>query len=89
VRRPSYLPSGGNPFLLAELLAGLRDERLVRVEGGRAELVQQRLPDRISDSMRTVWHAGASRLVGSPSFGAAGFGRSSRFMAAVSMRGLG
>ncbi len=44
--------AGGSPFLLVELLAGLRDENLVRVKGGKAELVEQRVPDRISASMR-------------------------------------
>ncbi len=42
----------GSPFLLVELLSGLRDEGLVRVESGRAELVEWRLPDRVSHSMR-------------------------------------
>jgi DNA-binding CsgD family transcriptional regulator len=42
----------GNPFLLVELLAGLREEGLVRVESGRAELVEWRLPRRVSQSMR-------------------------------------
>ena len=43
---------GGNPFLLVELLSGLREEGLVRVESGRAELVEWRLPHRVSQSMR-------------------------------------
>ncbi len=42
----------GNPFLLVELLSGLREEGLVRVESGRAELVEWRLPHRVSQSMR-------------------------------------
>ncbi len=42
----------GSPFLLVELLSGLREEGLVRVESGRAELVEWRLPDRVSQSMR-------------------------------------
>ncbi len=42
----------GNPFLLVELLSGLREERLVRVDSGRAELVEWRLPHRVSQSMR-------------------------------------
>jgi DNA-binding CsgD family transcriptional regulator len=42
----------GSPFLLVELLTGLREEGLVRVEAGRAELVEWRLPDRVSKSMR-------------------------------------
>jgi DNA-binding CsgD family transcriptional regulator len=44
--------AGGNPFLLVELLSGLREEGLVRVESGRAELVEPRLPHRVSESMR-------------------------------------
>ncbi len=43
---------GGSPFLLVELLSGLREEGLVRVESGRAELVEWRLPHRVSQSMR-------------------------------------
>jgi DNA-binding CsgD family transcriptional regulator len=43
---------GGSPFLLVELLSGLREEGLVRVESGRAELVEWRLPYRVSESMR-------------------------------------
>jgi DNA-binding CsgD family transcriptional regulator len=44
--------AGGSPYLLVELFAGLREEELVRVEAGRAELVEPRLPRRVSDSMR-------------------------------------
>ena len=44
--------AGGNPFLLAELLEGLREENLVRVESGQATLTDYRLPDRVSTSMR-------------------------------------
>ncbi|MGH7877318.1 MAG: ATP-binding protein [Candidatus Dormibacteraceae bacterium] len=44
--------SAGSPFLLVELLSGLRDEGLVRVESGRAKLVELRLPQRVSQSMR-------------------------------------
>src|SRR4051794_12441021 len=43
----------GSPFFLVELLAGLRDEQLVRVDSGCAQLVDGRLPDRVRDSMRT------------------------------------
>jgi hypothetical protein len=39
------------PFLLMELLAGLRDEGLVRIEDGQAKLVEARLPHRVSDGM--------------------------------------
>jgi DNA-binding CsgD family transcriptional regulator len=44
--------AGGNPALLVELIGGLREEALVRVESGRAELVQSQLPRRVSDSVR-------------------------------------
>jgi hypothetical protein len=44
--------AGGNPFLLVELLEGLRQEELVRVESGRATLTDLRLPDRVRASMR-------------------------------------
>jgi DNA-binding CsgD family transcriptional regulator/DNA-binding IscR family transcriptional regulator len=42
----------GSPFLLVELLLGLREEGLVRVESGRAELMGARLPDRVRATMR-------------------------------------
>ncbi|HWF26388.1 MAG TPA: AAA family ATPase [Solirubrobacteraceae bacterium] len=44
--------AGGNPFLLVELLEGLRQEELVRVDSGRATLTAHRLPDRVRASMR-------------------------------------
>jgi hypothetical protein len=44
--------AAGSPFLLVELLSGLREEGLVRIESGRAELVESRLPHRVSESMR-------------------------------------
>jgi DNA-binding CsgD family transcriptional regulator len=44
--------SGGNPFLLVELLDGLREEGLVRVEHGRAELLDELLPTRVREGMR-------------------------------------
>jgi DNA-binding CsgD family transcriptional regulator len=44
--------AGGNPFLLVELLEGLRQEELVRVDSGHATLTDYRLPDRVSASMR-------------------------------------
>jgi DNA-binding CsgD family transcriptional regulator len=44
--------AGGNPFLLVELLEGLRQEELVRVDAGRATLTAYRLPDRVRASMR-------------------------------------
>jgi DNA-binding CsgD family transcriptional regulator/tetratricopeptide (TPR) repeat protein len=44
--------AGGNPFLLVELLEGLRQEELVRVDSGLATLTAQRVPDRVRASMR-------------------------------------
>jgi DNA-binding CsgD family transcriptional regulator/DNA-binding Lrp family transcriptional regulator len=44
--------AGGNPFLLVELLEGLREEKLVRVDSGQATLTDYRLPDRVGTSMR-------------------------------------
>jgi hypothetical protein len=42
----------GNPFLIVDLLAGLREEHLVSVVDGRAGLAQNRVPHRLEDSMR-------------------------------------
>jgi DNA-binding CsgD family transcriptional regulator len=42
----------GNPFLLIEFFRGLQDERIVTVQGGRAKLLEDRLPRRVSDNMR-------------------------------------
>jgi DNA-binding CsgD family transcriptional regulator len=42
----------GSPFVLMELLSGLRDEDLIRVVAGRAELIEARLPRRVGFSMR-------------------------------------
>ncbi|HET9889467.1 MAG TPA: LuxR C-terminal-related transcriptional regulator [Mycobacterium sp.] len=42
----------GNPFLIVDLLAGLREERLVCVVDGRAKMVENRVPHRLEDSMR-------------------------------------
>jgi hypothetical protein len=42
----------GSPFVLMELLSGLRDEDLIRVVAGRAQLVEARLPRRVGFTMR-------------------------------------
>jgi DNA-binding CsgD family transcriptional regulator len=42
----------GNPFLLVEFFRGLQDDLLVSLDSGRATLVEDRLPHRVSDSMR-------------------------------------
>ena len=44
--------AAGNPFFLVELLRGLREEKLVRIEDGAAKLVEARLPARVAASMR-------------------------------------
>jgi DNA-binding CsgD family transcriptional regulator len=43
---------GGNPFFLMELLSGLREEHLVRLDAGRATLAEARLPLRVREGMR-------------------------------------
>jgi DNA-binding CsgD family transcriptional regulator len=43
---------GGNPFLLIEFFRSLQAERMVRVEAGRARLLEDRMPGRISENMR-------------------------------------
>src|ERR1700689_1491977 len=42
----------GNPFLLVEFFRGLQDDRIVSLDSGRATLVEDRLPHRVSESMR-------------------------------------
>jgi len=42
----------GSPFLLMEVLSGLRDEELVRFESGEVDLVEARLPRRVRFTMR-------------------------------------
>jgi DNA-binding CsgD family transcriptional regulator len=42
----------GNPFLLVEFFRGLQDDHLVSCDSGHATLVEDRLPHRVSDSMR-------------------------------------
>jgi len=44
--------ASGSPFVLMELLSGLRDEDLIRVVAGQAELVEARLPRRVGVTMR-------------------------------------
>jgi predicted ATPase len=42
----------GVPFLLVELLRGLLEESLVRIDRAQAVLIEARLPSRVRDSMR-------------------------------------
>jgi DNA-binding CsgD family transcriptional regulator/tetratricopeptide (TPR) repeat protein len=44
--------AGGSPFLLVETLLGLAEEERVRIVDGRAELIDERLPDRVQVAMR-------------------------------------
>jgi DNA-binding CsgD family transcriptional regulator len=44
--------AGGNPFLLVELLYGVREEGLVRVEHGHASIASGQVPDRVRVGMR-------------------------------------
>lgn len=45
--------AGGNPFLLVELVEGLRDEGAVKVADGHACLVSRRLPQRVQEIARS------------------------------------
>ena len=42
----------GNPFLLVEFVRGIEQEGIVAVESGRARLLDDQLPGRVSDDMR-------------------------------------
>jgi predicted ATPase len=44
--------TGGNPFLLVELIHGLQEDGIVAVKSGRATLADDRDPGRVSDDMR-------------------------------------
>ena len=44
--------ANGSPFLLVEVLTGMRQEGLVRIERGRVELLEARLPDRVRQTMQ-------------------------------------
>jgi hypothetical protein len=46
----------GNPFLVAELLRGLREEDLITIEGGQARLAGRQIPRRFRDSVS--WQLG-------------------------------
>src|SRR5260370_20499544 len=41
----------GNPFLLVEFFRGLQEEGIVAIEAGRARLIDDRVPRRVSDSI--------------------------------------
>jgi DNA-binding CsgD family transcriptional regulator len=42
----------GNPFLLVDLLLGLREETRVSLDAGRVRLLDSRIPHRVEESMR-------------------------------------
>jgi DNA-binding CsgD family transcriptional regulator/tetratricopeptide (TPR) repeat protein len=42
----------GNPFLLVEFFRGLKDEGIMEINSGMATLIEDRIPRRVSDSMR-------------------------------------
>ncbi|WP_405143956.1 AAA family ATPase [Sphaerisporangium sp. NBC_01403] len=44
--------AGGNPFLLTELLSGMREEGTVEVAGGRARLLSAKAPERVHALVR-------------------------------------
>jgi DNA-binding CsgD family transcriptional regulator len=44
--------AGGNPFLVRELLQGLRDEGILRISGGRAMVAAERVPERVKKYFR-------------------------------------
>ena len=48
--------AGGNPLLIAELLAGLRDEHQVQIGPGAARLLSRRLPQRVRLLVRRWLH---------------------------------
>src|SRR5712691_2020703 len=77
----------GVPFLLIELLRGLLEERLVRIDRAQAVLVEARLPARVGDSMRERLDrvpAAARRAAVAASV----LGRSFRFDDLASMLGI-
>lgn len=50
--REAVQVSHGSPFLLVELLHGLREDGLVHIGSGQAELVEKRLPRRVREGMQ-------------------------------------
>jgi DNA-binding CsgD family transcriptional regulator len=51
--------AGGSPFLIRELICGLREEALVAVRHGKAELLRPVVPVRVGQSMRRRLEAGS------------------------------
>src|SRR5271168_275370 len=77
---------GGSPFMLTELLEGLRDEGIVRVELGRAELLDELLPRRVRDSMRDRLQ-GMSKRAREAAIASASLGRKFSFSDLAAMLG--
>jgi DNA-binding CsgD family transcriptional regulator len=77
---------GGSPFMLTELLEGLRDEGIVRVAVGRAELLDERLPRRVRDSMRDRLQ-GMSKRAREAAIASASLGRKFSFSNLAAMLG--
>ncbi|MEK8108237.1 hypothetical protein NKG94_31180 [Micromonospora sp. M12] len=67
----------GSPFLLMEMLRGLEEERLLRIEAGCASLIEAKLPRRVRDSMRDRLSR-MSEMAGRLASVAAVLGRTSR-----------
>jgi DNA-binding CsgD family transcriptional regulator/tetratricopeptide (TPR) repeat protein len=78
--------AAGNPYLLVELLTGLREEDAVRVARGRATLVSAQLPDRVQLAVRS-WLAELNRQVRPLLETAAVLGRSFRLDDVAEMLG--
>lgn len=78
--------AAGNPYLLVELLTGLREDGAVRVTRGRATLASDRLPDRVQLAVRS-WLGGLNRRVRPLLETAAVLGRSFRLDDVAEMLG--
>jgi DNA-binding CsgD family transcriptional regulator len=78
--------AAGNPYLLVELLTGLREEDAIQVTRGRATLVSARLPERIQLAVR-AWLGGLAGPVRPLLETAAVLGRSFRLEDAAEMLG--
>ncbi len=78
--------AAGNPYLLVELLTGLREEDAIQVTRGRATLVSARLPERVQLAVR-AWLGGLAGPVRPLLETAAVLGRSFRLEDAAEMLG--
>ena len=78
--------AAGNPYLLVELLTGLREEDAIQVARGRATLASARLPDRVQVAVRS-WLGGLNRRVRPLLETAAVLGRSFRLEDVAEMLG--